>query len=242
MYISCMFHFKFEFFWLPEASTVSFFSTCPLNLQPCWNHSPLTLVLKKKKKVQRALSRNSGRVSFQTLLRGKQPSVHASSPLLTRRKCSKFNLESYGFECGTAWVSEFLSFDFTQYETRGLNLPGRATEHPGVRLNSLCCELAVVHTVRAGDCLVKCHCCNLTHCISSAVFFYLRKMGTNQLSQLLLWVKGLFCHCCWSTTVIQDHLGGSGRSNVLEALGKTWLQVLVDKQAGVCQRQRALPW
>lgn len=203
---------------------------------------PANTCLEKKKKVQRALSRNSGRVSFQTLLRGKQPSVHASSPLLTRCKCSKFNLESYGFECGTAWVSEFLSFDFTQYETRGLNLPGRATEHPGVRLNSLCCELAVVHTVRAGDCLVKCHCCNLTHCISSAVFFYLRKMGTNQLSQLLLWVKGLFCHCCWSTTVIQDHLGSSGRSNVLEALGKTWLQVLVDKQAGVCQRQRALPW
>lgn len=137
------------------------FSTCPFNLQPCWNHSALTLVLGKKR-VHRALSRDSWRVSSQTLVGEMQPSVHTSSPALTRRKCSKFNLESYGFECWTAWVSEFLSFDFTQHETRGLNLPGRAAEHPGVRLNLLCCELAVVHTVRAGECLVKCHCCNLT--------------------------------------------------------------------------------
>lgn len=54
-----------------------------------------------------------------------QPSVNTSSSTHTRCKCSNFNLQSYGFLCGTAWVSGFLSFDFTQCESQGVNLVGR---------------------------------------------------------------------------------------------------------------------
>lgn len=151
----------------------------------------------------------------------KQPSMNTSSPTLTRRKCSKFNSESYGFECGTAWVSEFLSFDFTQYETQGLNLPGRATEHPGWGLIRCAVSLQFYTLLELGECLVKCHCCNLTHSafqVRFFFFFFLRKMGTCQISQPLLWVNVLFCHCCWSNTVIQDQPGIFWK--VLEALGK----------------------
>lgn len=157
--------------------------------------------------------------------------MNTSSLTLTIRKCSKFNSGSYGFECGTAWVSEFLSFDFTQYETQGLNLPGTATEHPGWGL--IRCELAVFYIVRAGGAFSQMPPLQPdTLCISSPVFFFspMRKKGTSQFRQLLLWAKGLFCHCCWSNTVIQDQLGISGKNKVLEALGK-------DMVTGPC-RQR----
>lgn len=121
-------------------------------------------------------------------------------------------------ECGTAWVSEFLSFDFTQYETQGLNLAWRSYRAPGVRLNSPCCELAVffppARTPRAGGVFSQMPPLQPdTLCISSAVIFSFlflfscKKKGTSQFSQLLLWIKELFCHCCWSNTVMQDHSG-----------------------------------
>lgn len=128
---------------------------------------------------QRALSRKFWAVSSQTLL-GWSRQACTSSPTLTRRKCSKFNSESYGFECGTAWVSKFLSFDFTQYETQGLNLIDRTTEHLGMRLNSLCCKLAVLqHQESSGSSLSNATAATW-HCISSAVFFlFLVKNGNN---------------------------------------------------------------
>lgn len=150
-------------------------ATCPLSLRPCWNHSPLTLVLKKKN------NNNNSREHCHAILggfisdftRGKQPSVNTSSPTLTRRKCSKFNSESYGFECGTAWVSEFLSFDFTQYETQGLNLPGGATEHPGWGLIR-CAVSLQFHIVRTRGVFSQMPPLQPdTLCISSAVFFFL---------------------------------------------------------------------
>lgn len=188
MYISSRFDFKFA--WVVLIARGVRCETCPLkSLRPCWNHSPLTLVLKKSSGEQHCHAILGG---FSDLTWGKQPSVNTSSPTLTRRKCSKFNSESYGFECGTAWVSEFLSFDFTQYETQGLNLPGRATEHPGWGLIRCAVSLQFCTLLELGECLVKCHRCNLTHSafqvLFSFSFFFPRKMGTSQFSQPLLWV------------------------------------------------------
>lgn len=173
------------------ASSMSVSWTCPLSLQPCWNHSPLTLVFEKKKKQKkRSHSREhchailGGFISDLTW--GKQPGVNTSSPTLTRCTCSKFNSQSYGFECGTAWVSEFLSFDFTQYETQGLNLPGRATQHPGWGLILCAVSFAVVHIVRARGVFSQMPPPQPdTVCISSAVFFFpakkkKKKTGTRQ--------------------------------------------------------------
>lgn len=148
-------------------------STCPLSLQPCWNHSPLTLVLKKNHSGDHCHAILGGFILDFTW--GKQPSVNTSSPTLTRRKCSKFNSESYGFECGTAWVSEFLSFDFTQYETQGLNLPGRTTEHPGWGLIRCAVSLQFCTLLELGECLVKCRRCNLTHSEFQVLFFFFCK-------------------------------------------------------------------
>lgn len=123
---------------------------------------------------------------------GKQPSVNTSSPVLTRRKCSKFNSQSYGFECGTAWVSEFLSFDFTHYKTQGLNLPGRAAEHPGLGLIRCAVSLQFCTLLELGECLVKCHRCNLTHSAFQVPFSFLSFFSAKKMrpfSQPLLWVK-----------------------------------------------------
>lgn len=128
---------------------------------------------------------------------GKQPGVNTSSPTLTRCTCSKFNSQSYGFECGTAWVSEFLSFDFTQYETQGLNLPGRATQHPGWGLILCAVSFAVVHIVRARGVFSQMPPPQPdTVCISSAVFFFpakkkKKKNGNETRPQPLLWVKSV---------------------------------------------------
>lgn len=155
--------------------------------------------------------------------------MNTSSLTLTIRKCSKCNSGSYGFECGTAWVSEFLSFDFTQYETQGLNLPGTATEHPGWGLISCAVSLQFCTLYELGEHLVKCHHCNLTHCAFEVLLSFFSpnaKIGNKLISA----AKVLFCHCCWSNTVIQDQLGISGKNKVLEALGK-------DMVTGPC-RQR----
>lgn len=152
-------------------------STCPRSLQPCWNHSPLTLVVKKKNHPREHCHAILGGF-ISDFAWGKQPSVNTSSPVLTRRKCSKFNSQSYGFECGTAWVSEFLSFDFTHYKTQGLNLPGRAAEHPGLGLIRCAVSLQFCTLLELGECLVKCHRCNLTHSAFQVPFsflFFLRK-------------------------------------------------------------------
>ncbi len=124
-----------QFFWLPGASSVSVFDM-PSKPPAMLKSQPTNTRLGKKKiKNKKIIPENAvtqfWEVSSQTFTRGKQPSVNTSSPMLTRCKCSKFNSQSYGFECGTAWVSEFLSFDFTHYKTQGLNLPGRAAECPG---------------------------------------------------------------------------------------------------------------
>lgn len=156
-------------------------STCPLSLQPRWNHSPLTLLGEKKKKNHsREQSRKFWEVSSQTLLRQSSQAWILPPQRSPDANAANITRESYGFKCGTAWVSEFISFDFTQDETQGLNPAGRATEHPGWGLILCAVSLQFCTLLELGECWVKCHRCNLNTLYFKCrfLFFYLRKMGT----------------------------------------------------------------
>lgn len=131
-------------------------STCPLSLQPCWNHSPLTLVLKKNQ---------SGEQSHAILggvgeLRG----FHLRLYLGKAAKRAHFlpnahQTQMQQFELGELWIwawnsmSKWISFIWLHsIWNPGLEPAWQSYRAPRVRLNSLCCELAVsAHSLSWGS-------------------------------------------------------------------------------------------
>lgn len=105
-------------------------------------------------------------------------------------------LRSYGFECETAWVSEFLSFGFTLCKNPGLR-PGIATVHPATM------NLEVSHCLEQKECSEECHDSNLTHSATQAGShcFYLNYQAN--LCILFFGLTVLFCQSGWSNTVIR---------------------------------------